>query len=214
MGNVLNVKPTKMERRNLKHSLTIAKRGHKLLKDKQDELIRQFIVLVKENRALRNEVEAELTIAMQNFSLASAMINERFLDEVVSSSADFISLNVVKENIMSVEIPKMAFDYDEEKQNHAMDYYSYLNTNADLDVAMAHLSHILPKLLKLTEIEKTCQLLADEIEKTRRRVNALEYRMIPNTETTIKYINAKLEENERSTKIRMMKVKDMGDREV
>lgn len=212
MANALNVKPTRMELRNLKKSLTIATRGHKLLKDKQDELMRQFIDLIKENNELRKEVEDGLTGALQNFVLASSLMNEAFIDELTAIPTKEVSLHIRKENVMSVDVPKMDFNYSEEQERKNEKFaYGYLNTSSELDEAIDVLSAMMPKLLELSEIEKTCQLMADEIESTRRRVNALEYRMIPDTEETIAYIEAKLEEEERSTKTRIMKLKDMQE---
>lgn len=210
MANALNVKPTRMELRNLQKSLSIATRGHKLLKDKQDELMRQFIDLIKENNKLRREVETALTSALQNFVLASSLMNEAFIDELVAIPTRQVSLEMHRENVMSVEVPKMNFHYSEEQAMENEKFaYGYLNTFSELDEAIEIMQDVMPKLLELSEIEKTCQLMADEIESTRRRVNALEYRMIPDTKETIDYIQAKLEEEERSTKTRIMKLKDM-----
>lgn len=209
MANVLGVKPTRMELSTLKETLEIAQRGHKLLKDKQDELMRQFIDLIRKNNELRNEVEDELSGALSNFVLASSLMNEAFLDELVAIPSRQATLNIREENVMSVRVPKMDFHYDEETANDE-NLYGYLNTSSELDESIDVLNHVMPKLLELSEVEKTCQLMADEIESTRRRVNALEYRMIPNHKETIKYIQMKLEEDERASITRMMKVKDMG----
>ncbi|MDK6233227.1 V-type ATP synthase subunit D [Aerococcus sanguinicola] len=213
MANALNVKPTRMELRNLKKSLDVATRGHKLLKDKQDELMRQFIDLIRQNNELREEVEAQLSGALQNFVLASSLMNQSFIDELVAIPTKEVSLEMHKENIMSVDVPKMQFHYSEEQESENEKFaYGYLNTSSELDEAIETMTQVMPRLLELSEIEKTCQLMADEIESTRRRVNALEYRMIPDTQETIDYIEAKLEEDERSTKTRMIKVKDMGEK--
>ena len=204
MANVLNVKPTRMELSSLKGTLGIATRGHKLLKDKQDELMRNFIDMIRRNNELREEVEQELTEALASFILSKALMDENFIEEIAAITQSNVELNIQMENIMSVNVPKMDFNI-EEKQGPLT--YGYLNSNAELDESLNTLSHLLPKLLELVEIEKACQLLADEIEKTRRRVNALEYRMIPDTEETIEYISMKLEENERASITRMMKIK-------
>ncbi|MCZ0717913.1 V-type ATP synthase subunit D [Aerococcus kribbianus] len=212
MANALNVKPTRMELSNLKDSLDVAERGHKLLKDKQDELMRQFIDLIKENNQLRIEVEEELSDALQNFVLASSTMNDAFVEELVAIPSQEASLQIREKNVMSVRVPDMQFHYSEEKEAEEEKLsYGYLNTSSELDESLDVLNEVLPKLLKLSEIEKTCQLMADEIESTRRRVNALEYRMIPDHQETIKYIEMKLEEDERASITRMMKVKDMGD---
>lgn len=209
MANVLGVKPTRMELSGLKDSLAIAARGHKLLKDKQDELMRRFIDLIRRNNDLRNEVEEELTGALGNFVLASSLMNEAFVDELVAIPNKQVNLEILIQNVMSVRVPKMEFEYSEETANDES-VYGYLNTSSELDESLEVLNEIMPKLLELSEVEKACQLMADEIESTRRRVNALEYRMIPNYKETIKYIQMKLEENERASIARMMKVKDMG----
>ena len=206
----LNVKPTRMELSNLKSRLVLSTRGHKLLKDKQDELMRQFINLIRENNILRDEVEKELTASMRSFVVAKSLLNEAFIEELFAVPATAVELDIQENNIMSVVVPQMNFSmvYQDDKSTDLQ--YGYVNSNGELDDAIKKIEDILPKLLKLTEIEKTCQLLADEIEKTRRRVNALEYKMIPQLQETIRYIQMKLEENERSSIVRMMKVKDMG----
>lgn len=211
MANALNVKPTRMELSTLKDRLKVAQNGYDLLKDKQDELMRQFIELIKENNQLRNEVEDELSGALSNFVLASSSMNDAFMEEIVALPSKQVNLEIAKKNIMSVDVPKMSFSYDDVNQNSDNGVkYGYLNTSSELDDAIEVLNDVMPKLLKLSEIEKTCQLMATEIESTRRRVNALEYRMIPNIKETIKYIQMKLDENERASITRMIKVKDMG----
>lgn len=205
----LNVNPTRMELTRLKKQLTTATRGHKLLKDKQDELMRQFILLIRKNNDLRAAVEKELTTALSSFVLANASLNEAFIEEMMTIPAENVTLDIIEKNIMSVKVPAMNFHYDEAIVEAPLDY-GYLNSNAELDVAMDKLTTALPGLLELAEIEKTCQLLSVEIEKTRRRVNALEYMTIPQLEETIHYIQMKLEENERANITRLIKVKDMG----
>lgn len=205
----LNMNPTRMELSRLKKQLGTATRGHKLLKDKQDELMRRFILLVKKNNQLRIDVEHELTTALSSFVLANATLNEAFIEELVAVPANDVSLDVIEKNIMSVTVPIMNFHYDESIVNAPLNY-GYLNSNAELDGAFDKISTILPKLLELAEVEKTCQLMSEEIEKTRRRVNALEYMTIPQLEETIYYIQMKLEENERSEITRLIKIKNMG----
>ena len=199
-----------MELSNLKSRLVLSTRGHKLLKDKHDELMRQFINLIRENTILRDEVEKELTASMRSFVVAKSLLNEAFIEELFAVPATAVELDIQENNIMSVVVPQMNFSMVDQDDKSTDLQYGYVNSNGELDDAIKKIEDILPKLLKLTEIEKTCQLLADEIEKTRRRVNALEYKMIPQLQETIRYIQMKLEENERSSIVRMMKVKDMG----
>lgn len=201
------VNPTRMELSRLSKQLTTAKRGYKLLKDKQDELMRQFIELIKQNNLLRKEVETQLHRAMKAFRLANATINEKYIEEMFILPATEVSLDVSTKNIMSVEVPVMQFDYDDVVMQAPIEY-GFVNSNVPLDLAMGRFTDVLPKLLSLTEIEKTCQLLADEIERTRRRVNALEYLTIPELEETIYGIKMRLEENERANVTRMIKVKN------
>lgn len=204
----LNVNPTRMELTKLSNRLSTAVRGHKLLKDKQDELMRRFVMLAKETYKLRGEVEEKLTGAMRSFTLAKATIPESYIEELFAIPADKVMVDMTHHNIMSVKVPKMQFHYNEDLRKSPLKY-GYLNSNAELDAAIDKTLDLLPELLKLTEKEKTCQLMADEIEKTRRRVNALEYLTIPQLEETIHYIKMKLEENERANITRLIKVKDM-----
>ncbi|HRL52005.1 V-type ATP synthase subunit D [Enterococcus aquimarinus] len=206
---IKNVNPTRMELARLSKQLGTAKRGHKLLKDKQDELMRQFILLIRENNVLRKQVEKEMTHAMKAFRLANATLNENFIEELFILPATEVSLDISEKNIMSVVVPVMNFDYNETYTDTPLEY-GFLNSNVPLDLSIERFTSVLPQLLKLTEVEKTCQLMAEEIEKTRRRVNALEYMTIPELEETIYFIKMKLEENERASVTRMIKVKNMG----
>ena len=147
---------------------------------------------------------------MRSFVVAKSLLNEAFIEELFAVPATAVELDIQENNIMSVVVPQMNFSMVDQDDKSTDLQYGYVNSNGELDDAIKKIEDILPKLLKLTEIEKTCQLLADEIEKTRRRVNALEYKMIPQLQETIRYIQMKLEENERSSIVRMMKVKDMG----
>ena len=205
----LNVNPTRMELRKLKKRLTTATRGHKLLKDKQDELMRQFINLVKYNNSLRKDVEEQLGGSLKDFVMARAVMSSEFLEEAIAYPKESISVEVGNKNIMSVNVPVMNFKRQLEGDEGSIFPYGFANTSSDLDDAITKLYGILPKLLELAEVEKSCQLMADEIEKTRRRVNALEYMTIPQLQETIKYIRMKLDENERSALTRLMKVKSM-----
>ena len=204
----LNVKPTRMELRRLKSQLVTATSGHKLLKDKQDELMRQFIKLIRQNNELREKVEDSLVGSMQDFVLDKSLENDQMVQGLFAVPTKEISLRMRIDSIMSVRVPKMHTDVYEHGQTDRA-YYSYLNSNSGMDEAIDEISASLDDLLKLAEIEKTCQLMADEIEKTRRRVNSLEFRTIPQLEETIYFIEMKLEESERANVTRMMKVKDM-----
>ena len=201
----LNVNPTRMELTRLKKKLATSTRSHKLLKDKQDELMRQFINLVKYNNTLRAEVEGQLEGSLKDFVMARAVMSSEFLEEAVA----YPKVEVGEKNIMSVNVPVMNFKRQLEGDEGSIYPYGFANTSSELDDAIAKLYGILPKLLELAEVEKSCQLMADEIEKTRRRVNALEYMTIPQLQETIKYIRMKLDENERSATTRLMKVKSM-----
>ena len=202
------VNPTRMELTRLKKKLTTAVRGHKLLKDKRDELMRQFLDLVRENMALRLKVEEAIRNANKNFVVAKAGMSEEALNAALIAPKQEVYLETSKKNVMSVDIP--VFEYKTRTADESDIYsYGFAFTSSDLDGAVKSLADVLPDMLKLSETEKACQLMAAEIEKTRRRVNALEHVIIPETRTNIKYITMKLDENERSTQIRLMKVKDM-----
>lgn len=206
----LNVTPTRMNLNTLKKRLATSKRGYKLLKDKQDELMRQFLEKIRENKRLREEVEADLKESSKGFLMASSFMSPEFLEEAVSFPTQKIGVDIKVKNVMSVRIPQMEFKIDKGGNENASIYpYGLAQTSADLDLAIKGLNKVMDKLLTLAELEKSTQLMADEIEGTRRRVNALEYRTIPDLEETIKYIRAKLEENERATISRLMKVKDI-----
>lgn len=207
MANVV-VNPTRMELTRLKKKLVTASRGHKLLKDKRDELMRQFLDMARENMELRKKVEASIKAANTNFVIAKAGMNEQTLSTALMAPKQEVRIALGDRNVMSVDIP--VYDYKTKSAN-SNDIYSYgfAFTSGELDDAVKSLSDILPDMLRLAEVEKSCQMLAAEIEKTRRRVNALEHVIIPETREGIKYISMKLDENERSTQVRLMKVKDM-----
>lgn len=204
----LNVNPTRMELTNLKRKLITARRGHKLLKDKRDELMRQFLDMIRENKTLREDVEEAISGSNKKMALARSVVQNEILDTALMLPKQEMSLDIKEKNVMSVLIPKYTVEY---KTTNPDDIYSYgyAYTSGDMDGAIHSLSTVLPKMIRLAEVEKSCQLMASEIEKTRRRVNALEHVMIPRYEETIKYITMKLDENERSTTTRLMKVKDM-----
>ncbi|HHZ02520.1 MAG TPA: V-type ATP synthase subunit D [Tissierellia bacterium] len=204
----LNVNPTRMVLTTLKNRLRVAVKGHKMLKDKRDELMKQFLELARVNKALREQVEKQLRDAYSNFVIASAVMSSEVMEEALMYPKQGVSIDVGKKNVMSVDVP--VFDFKTTTDDTANIYpYGFANTSAELDNAIENLSNIFPELLKLAAVEKEVQLLAAEIEKTRRRVNALEYIMIPKFEETIKYIQMKLDENERGNQVRLMKVKDM-----
>lgn len=207
MANVV-VNPTRMELTRLKKKLVTASRGHKLLKDKRDELMRQFLDMARENMELRMKVEAGIKAANTGFVIAKAGMNEQTLSTALMAPKQEVRIALGDRNVMSVDIP--VYDYKMKSAN-SNDIYSYgfAFTSGELDDAVKSLSDILPDMLRLAEVEKSCQMLAAEIEKTRRRVNALEHVIIPETREGIKYISMKLDENERSTQVRLMKVKDM-----
>ncbi len=205
---VMNVNPTRMELKRLKKRLTTAARGHKLLKDKRDELMKQFLTIVKENKALREEVEQLLKEANENFVLARSIMNSESLELAISYPLQQVELEVSTKNIMSVDVPQFNFHVTN-AQDGAIYPYGFAQTSSVLDDAIANLSAVFERMLTLAESEKSAQLLSQEIEKTRRRVNALEYVMIPDLQETIKSISMKLDENERGNTTRLMKVKDM-----
>ena len=203
-----HVNPTRMELTRQKKKLQTALKGHKLLKDKRDELMRSFLDLVREDKILREEVEAEIKKANKSFVLAGSQMSKEAVSVAFMAPKQEVSVDVSTKNVMSVEIPvfKTQFRGSDESDFYP---YGYAFTSADLDEGVGTLSKLLPKLLKLAESEKSCQLMAAEIEKTRRRVNALEHVLIPQTQENIRYITMKLDENERSSQVRLMKVKDM-----
>ena len=205
-GKTIN--PTRMELTRLKGKLRTAQRGHKLLKDKRDELMKQFLDTVREVKALRDEVEAELMTVHGSFTVASALMSSQAMEQALVYPKQSVELTMSMKNIMSVNVPVYHF---QTKTRSDSDIYPYgfAATSGELDTAVDALGKVFQKLLKLAQIEKSAQLMADEIEKTRRRVNALEYVVIPNTQEAIRYITMKLDENDRATTTRLMKVKDM-----
>lgn len=202
----INVNPTRMEMTRLKTRLKTAVRGHKLLKDKRDEMVRRFIALIRRDRELRIECEDALAAAMGRFSAARAEMGNTAVIEALYYPVRNSAVNTGKQNIMSVNVPTIKLADSDESFDLP---YSFAFTSSELDGAVLDLAALLPKLIELAEVEKTCNMLADEIEKTRRRVNALEYVMIPEMEESIRFIKMKLDENERGNLTRLMKVKDI-----
>ena len=205
---LLNVNPTRMEQTRLKKRLATSIRGHKLLKDKRDDLMKKFLDLIRRNKELREEIEQEISDIYGGFVTASAIMSPQMLEEALMLPKQSIDLEVGEHNIMSVTVPSFEFTATE---NSDSDIYSYgfVSTSGELDDSVAAVKKILPKLLELAQIEKSAQMIAEEIERPRRRVNALEYVQIPDLEETIKYIKMKLDENERGNLSRLMKIKDM-----
>ena len=205
---VLNVNPTRMELTRLKKQLVTAVRGHKLLKDKRDELMRQFLETVKETKALREEFESRIAAVNNGFVTASSLMSEQTLDTALLSPKQEVTLETSVRNVMSVDIPVFKAKM---RTSDSSDIFSYgfASTSFELDDAVKGLSDLLPVMLELAEKEKAVKLMASEIEKTRRRVNALEHVLIPRYRDTIHFISGKLEENDRSSRARLMKVKDM-----
>ena len=200
--------PTRMVLKQLKARLKTARRGHKLLKDKRDEMMRQFMDIVKRNKELRKTVEQGLTDAFAALQVASSIMSPEMLEQALLYPRQGVELDVSYKNIMSVNVP--IYNYSTQGDSSADVFpYGFAQTSGELDDALESLSRVFEDMLKLAEAEKTTQLLAEEIEKTRRRVNALEYVMIPDLEKNIKYITMKLEENENATKVRLLKVKEM-----
>lgn len=202
------VTPTRMVLNQLKGRYKTARRGHKLLKDKRDELMRQFLDIVRLNKELREKIEEGLTEAFSSLTVASAIMSPEFLEQALLYPRQEVELERGYKNVMSVNVPRYTFKTKSQDPSEIYPY-GFAQTSGELDDALGALAKVFEDMLKLAEVEKSMQLMAEEIEKTRRRVNALEYVMIPELEENIKYITMKLEENENSTKVRLLKVKDM-----
>lgn len=207
MANTV-VNPTRMELTRLKGKLKTAQRGHKLLKDKRDELMKQFLDTVRELRALRSQVEQDLLRVHGSFTVASALMSAQAMEQALMYPKQSVELTMTFQNIMSVNVPVYHYQTRTEDTGDIFPY-GFAATSGELDGAVAALSEVFQNMLKLAQTEKAAQLMAEEIEKTRRRVNALEYVVIPETQENIRYITMKLDENDRSTTTRLMKVKDM-----
>jgi len=203
----IKVNPTRMELKKLKGKLATARRGHKLLKDKRDELMRRFLEIVREAKDLRASLCGRFENVYSRFELAAALTDPKMMNEALMLPAVEGKLEVSSKNIMSVNVP--VFKYDPKGNGEYAQSYGFAFTSGELDEAAGEISSVCRELVHLAELEKSALLLCDEIERTRRRVNALEYIMIPNYERAIKSIAMKLDENERSSQTRLMKVKDM-----
>lgn len=206
----LNVNPTRMELKKLKARLSTATRGHKLLKDKSDEMIRRFSALIKENKRLRDEVEAELADCLKEFSLARSVSSVPALEKAFSMPSVSVKAEFKTANVMSVEVPEIVLlPAGKAVSSEDAVPYSYAELTSEADYSVRKIGQVLEKLFRLAETEKTVAMLSAEIERNKRRVNALEYVMIPQLEETIAYIRGKLDENERAATTRLMKVKSM-----
>ncbi|MDD2681402.1 MAG: V-type ATP synthase subunit D [Bacilli bacterium] len=202
---IMQINPTRMELTRVKKQLSISLRGHKLLKDKQDEMIRQFMLIIKETKKLREEIDKELLIINRQYQKARIKISNEAIDEALLVPTKSSNFKTSSKNIMNLSVP--IIEYEENKEIDLT--YSLSFTPIELDEAIIGLSQLQSRLVKLAELEKSCDILADEIEKTRRRVNAIEYIMIPNLKDTVKYISQKLDDAERSNIIRLMKSKEI-----
>ncbi|MBQ3625325.1 MAG: V-type ATP synthase subunit D [Synergistaceae bacterium] len=200
----INVNPNRMELSRLKKRLAVAKRGHKLLKDKQDALIKAFLEKARAGKELREDVEKELAECYGTFVLSRAQTTPEILEQALIFPGAESSLSVSWHNVMSVMVP----EYDVKQEGNPVNY-GFVNVPLLLDSALEQFSKLILRLLKLAAEEKAIRLMAGEIERTRRRVNALEYVMIPNLTETIRYISMKLDEQDRSTLSRLMKIKEI-----
>ncbi|MBE5780552.1 MAG: V-type ATP synthase subunit D [Clostridiales bacterium] len=203
----MKVNPTRMELSRLKKRLATAVRGHKLMKDKRDEMVRQFVILARKNMELRKKVEQELSVALSDFLLARAVMSQESMESALLYPAKEVELSIGKNNIMSVDVPRIRVEGIQEAEGGVP--YGFAFTSTELDGAITTLSEVLPSMIELAETEKSANMLADEIEKTRRRVNALEYVLIPQMQENIRTITMKLDENERANLTRLMKTKDI-----
>ncbi|RJQ55541.1 MAG: V-type ATP synthase subunit D [Actinobacteria bacterium] len=200
----IRVNPNRMELLRLRDRLGIARRGHKLLKDKFDELMKAFLALITENRKLRQEIEAELAASYRNLAIARAEAGSLVLDQALSVPVRKARVEMTERTVMNVDVPKIDLvDAGE------VGGYGLATVPAVLDEGLLRLSGLLPRLIEMAEREKSIELLAAEIERTRRRVNALEYVLIPNLEDAIRFVTMKLDENERSNRVRLMKIKEI-----
>lgn len=194
------ITPTRMVLNQLKGRLRTARRGHKLLKDKRDELMRQFMEVIKQNKILRTRVEEGLTAAFGSLQVASSIMSPEVMEQSLLYPRQSVELSVKYKNVMSVNVPEYSFTTKNNDPSEIFPY-GFAQTSGELDDALEQLAKVFNDMLELAEVEKTMQLLAEEIEKTRRRVNALEYSTIPSLEENIKYITMKLAENENATKV-------------
>ena len=200
----LNVNPTRMELKKLKARLNTAERGHKLLKDKSDEMVRRFSVMIRENKRMRDEVEKELSQTLKQFSVARSVTPPYGAEAAFAMPSTALKVECATESVMGVDVPKVRLESGKRAEGLP---YSYSEITSEADFSVVQATALLPKMVQLAAIEKAVRMLAVEIERNKRRVNALEYVMIPQLQETIKYIKSKLDENERAAVVRLMKVK-------
>lgn len=201
----LNVNPNRMELAELKSKLIVAKQGHELLKGKQDELVHRFVEVIKQSRKLRAEMTLQFSDLYQEFALVSAEISPDFLEEALMSPCDASEIEVSETSIMGVRVPQFIYEASEEESSYP---YGFSYTNSGLDLSIGKCHSMMEGIIQLAQLEKTCELLTFEIEKIRRRVNALEFMTIPQLMESIRYIQMKLDENERGNLVRLIKVKN------
>jgi V/A-type H+-transporting ATPase subunit D len=193
-----------MELLRLRKRLIVALRGHKLLKDKLDGLMKEFLEIAKEYKRFRLAVDDELPYVLKLFVLAEITSSRKITENALESTKQDLQLTVKPRRIMSVVVPKIEVIF-----GTVSGIYSFVHTSPELDQAIHSLKEFLPKLIRMAELEDTVRRLSVEIEKTRRRVNALEHTFIPRMQETVKYIKSKLDEMERSNTSRLMKIKAM-----
>lgn len=205
---VMQVNPNRMELLRLKEQLRVARRGHKLLKDKRDELMRQFLSLVLEVDELRLEAEKRVQVSHNEMLLARALNGDQAVEGALMAPGPALYAQVGRENTMSVQTPVISVEWKTGDQKMPLTYGT-ASVTGDLDESVDSLKETLPLLMRMATLEHKSHLMAAEIERTRRRVNSLEYVMIPSLEETIRSITMKMDENERGNLTRLMKVKDM-----
>lgn len=200
----IKVNPTRMELLRLKRRLKIAQKGHKLLKEKRDGLMKEFMQIIKDAKETREDLENKLKIIFNSYTNANASMSPQSMETASALTNQKLSLETKVKNIMSVKIPVFSVKFEGDWLS-----YGFYDTSSELDKAIMNLNSTIPLMFKLSQIEKSAQLLATEIEKTRRRVNALEHVLIPNINETIKYISMKLSEQERSSIATTMRIKEL-----
>lgn len=206
MAEILqNVKPTRMELLKLRRRVKLADKGHRLLKEKRDALISEFMVVIKEYKDARKGVEENLKVAFYNLLMAEVLLGSRDLEQISGITLRDINLDFMTKNIMGVSVPIMKVD-NLIRRVHERGY-GFLSTNAKLDDAAKNFEESILSIVKLAEIEESVRRIAEEVEKTKRRVNALEYIVIPRLKATIKHIEMRMEEIERESFLRLKKIK-------
>lgn len=201
---IIDVSPTRMELLKLRKRVAVAARGHKLLKDKRDQLMKEFLALVREDKELRTLVEEKLVAANRSFLVARAVMPREVLEEAIMAPKQRVYMEMDTSVVMNVRVPRFSLRQEGDPLS-----YGFVDTSGELDAALGLFSEVLALLVRLAQIEKSAELLADEIERTRRRVNALEYVLIPELQAAAKDISMKLSEQERSNVARLMKIKDI-----